>query len=132
MLPGTLGAIKQSFLPAGGLVAEQQSSAGEAAAAGSPTSARRCASGSTQPLVGQGSARGSSTQNAGGPQANILDDQWLGTLLETGIVGFFGWLWFFVRVVRRFGAEAKKRRLRARLAARVDRCRAWPHTQSGC
>jgi polysaccharide biosynthesis protein PslJ len=44
----------------------------------------------------------------GGVESNILDNQWLGTLLGTGIVGFFGWLWLFVRAVRRFGAEAKR------------------------
>jgi O-antigen ligase len=45
---------------------------------------------------------GSATSN------NILDDQWLGTLLETGALGFVGWLWFFACAVRRFGAEAKR------------------------
>ena len=41
-------------------------------------------------------------------RANILDNQWLGTLLELGVIGFFGWLWFFARVVRRLGKEAKE------------------------
>ena len=27
----------------------------------------------------------------------ILDDQWLKTLVETGIIGVFGWLWLFFR-----------------------------------
>ena len=38
-----------------------------------------------------------------GPNANarLLDDQWLGTLLETGYFGFLGWVWLFVRSVRR-------------------------------
>ena len=40
------------------------------------------------------------------PSVSILDNQWLGTLLETGAVGFFAWFWFFVRVERRFGADA--------------------------
>ncbi len=43
-----------------------------------------------------------------GPRANILDNEWLGTLLEIGALGFFGWLWFFARVVRRLGKEAKE------------------------
>jgi O-antigen ligase len=37
-----------------------------------------------------------------------LDDQWLGTLLETGALGFAGWAWFVFRAVRRFGAEAER------------------------
>ena len=35
----------------------------------------------------------------------IYDVQWL---LEIGALGFFGWLWFFARVVRRLGKEAKE------------------------
>ena len=45
------------------------------------------------------------------PDDTILDDQWLTTLLETGAIGFAGWLWFFVRAVRKFGAEAKRDQL---------------------
>ena len=40
------------------------------------------------------------------PNACILDDQWLATLLETGIVGAVGWLWFFARFIRRLGGAA--------------------------
>ena len=40
--------------------------------------------------------------------AAILDDQWLGTLLETGIVGFFAWLWIFCRCVRRLSGAARE------------------------
>ena len=54
VLPGTLGAIKQSFLPPGGLVAEQQSKPGEAAAGGSQISARRLEQWSEKPLFGAG------------------------------------------------------------------------------
>ena len=61
-----------------------------------------------KPLLGQGFGTRVVDPNVRGPRANILDNQWLGTLLETGVVGFFGWLWFFVRVVRRLGREAKK------------------------
>jgi O-antigen ligase len=39
--------------------------------------------------------------------SQILDDQWLKTLLETGIVGALAWLWLYVRFIRRAGAEAK-------------------------
>ena len=43
------------------------------------------------------------------PNVRILDNQWLGTLLETGAVGFFGWAWLFTRALRRFGAGGKAR-----------------------
>jgi O-antigen ligase len=39
--------------------------------------------------------------------APILDDQWLGVLLETGLVGFGAMLWLFFRVIRRAGSAAK-------------------------
>jgi O-antigen ligase len=42
--------------------------------------------------------------------ADILDDQLLGTLLETGIVGFAAWIWLFVHVVRKLGRAAKEDR----------------------
>lgn len=42
--------------------------------------------------------------------AQILDDQWLGVLLSTGLVGFAAWLWFFTRVIRRLAARAKLER----------------------
>jgi hypothetical protein len=42
--------------------------------------------------------------------AEILDDQWLSTLLETGVLGLIGWLWLFLRAIRRLGARAKLER----------------------
>jgi O-antigen ligase len=108
VLPGTLGAIKQSFLPAGGLVAEQQSQPGESGSGRIADLGPALQEWKRQPLLGQGYGTRVVDLNIQGPKANILDNQWLGTLLETGIIGFFGWLWFFVRVVRRFGKEAKR------------------------
>jgi polysaccharide biosynthesis protein PslJ len=108
VLPGTLGAIKQSFLPAGGLIAEQRAQPGESGSGRIADLGPALKEWRRQPLLGQGFGTRVVDLNLSGPKANILDNQWLGTLLETGIVGFFGWLWFFARVVRRFGKEAKK------------------------
>jgi hypothetical protein len=36
-----------------------------------------------------------------------LDDQWFGTLLETGFLGILGWIWLYARIIRRLGARAK-------------------------
>jgi hypothetical protein len=108
-LPGTLGAIKQSFLPAGGLIAEQQSHPGQSGSGRLADLGPGLQEWKRQPLLGEGYAtRVVDPSIPGYSQANILDDQWLGTLLETGVIGFFGWLWFFGRVLRRFGAEAKR------------------------
>jgi O-antigen ligase len=107
-LPGTLGALKQTFLPAGGLVAEQHASAnssGSGRLADLGPALRRW---SAQPVLGQGYGTQVVNLDARGIDANIFDDQWLGMLLSTGLVGFCGWLWLFVRAVRRFGREAKR------------------------
>ena len=45
-----------------------------------------------------------------GPKKNahILDDQWLQTLLETGVLGVFAWAWLIVRSSRRSFAAARR------------------------
>jgi hypothetical protein len=105
-LPGTLGTFRASFFPEGGLISEQRSSAG------SCTSAGRIADlgpsldeASRKPLLGYGYG----TRLVSGPKQNacILDDQWLGTLLETGALGFLGWLWLYLSFLRQSGREAK-------------------------
>jgi O-antigen ligase len=108
VLPGTLGAVKQSFMPAGGLVSEQHASANTAGSGRLADLGPGLDLWQRQPLLGQGYGTQVVNMNAGGVESNILDDQWLGTLIGTGVVGFFGWLWFFVRAIRRFGAEAKR------------------------
>jgi O-antigen ligase len=42
------------------------------------------------------------------PLENILDDQWLTSLLETGVLGVGAWVLLFVRVIRRLGRAAKR------------------------
>jgi len=104
VLPGTIGALKHSFLPTGGLVAEQQSAAGQSGSGRLADLGPGLHEWSRKPLLGEGFGTRVIEEGNG----NVLDDQWLGTLLETGVIGFFGWLWFFARVVRRLGAEAKR------------------------
>jgi O-antigen ligase len=110
VLPGTLGAIKQSFLPAGGLVAEQQSMPGASGSGRLADIGPALQEWKQAPLfrVGFGTRIVDGSGGGRGPTANVLANQWLGTLLETGIIGLFAWLWFFARVVRRFGKEAKE------------------------
>jgi O-antigen ligase len=107
-LPGTLGAIKQSFLPAGGLIAEQHSLPGESGSGRLADVGPGLTQWKRQPLAGQGFATRVPDGRVDDSGANVLDNQWLGVLLETGAIGFFGWLWFFARVLRRFGAEARR------------------------
>jgi O-antigen ligase len=106
VIPGTLGTFKQSFLPEGGLIAEQRSnpgSRGQGRIADLGPSLREFAG---KPLVGQGYS--TRVVNSAGVSDQILDDQWLGILLETGLVGLIGWLWLVGRSVRRLARAAKE------------------------
>ena len=97
--PAHSGAIKNSFCPAGGLIAEQRGSAESSR----QRPARRTRPGAGSCGAGAGLRSGIRDKvvdlDAAGTKANIFDDQWLGTLLATGILGFFGWLWLFKRTV---------------------------------
>ena len=108
LLPGTLGAIKQSFLPPGGLVAEQQSGVGGTGSGRLADLGPALDVWTHEPLIGQGYATAPIIFPDAALETNILDNQWLTTLLSTGLIGFVGWLWFFTRAVRRFGAEARR------------------------
>jgi O-antigen ligase len=59
------------------------------------------------PVFGQG--YGTRITESGLRQnAHVLDDEWLATTAETGLLGAFAWVWLFVRFVRRAGREAKR------------------------
>jgi hypothetical protein len=104
--PGTLGSLRYSFQPAGGLVAQQSNTTGDCDSDGrvadlEPTLAEVA----KKPLLGYGFG----TRVTTGPEKNgcILDNQWLGTLVDVGVVGFVAWLWFFLAVIRRLGGLAR-------------------------
>lgn len=109
-LPGAIGSLRASFFPKGGLVQDQRGyrDTGRIGDIG-PTFKEI----SNEPLFG----RGFGTRILSGrfinnqlvfPNARILDDQWLATLLETGLVGAFAWIWIFARTIRRIGRAAKQ------------------------
>jgi hypothetical protein len=104
-LPGVLGSLRSSFFPHGGLIAQQTahpgwSGSGRLADVG-PTLKELA----KDPLVGQGF---STRQPVKHPETQILDDQWLKTLVETGIIGVFGWLWLFFRSIRRLARQSRE------------------------
>ena len=106
VMPGTLGTIKMMFNPK--FVIQEQSydqgaTAGRIADIG-PALDRW----SRQPLFGSGFGTTIADPNANkDSDQQILDDQWLGTLLQTGAVGVIALLWLFVRAVRRLNRRAK-------------------------
>ena len=109
--PGTLGSLRAAFFPKGGLIAQQSNvvagnelrSNGRLADIG--PSLHELA---PNPIFGEGYGTRIVGFDEKYNNAAILDDQWLGTLLETGIVGFFAWLWIFCRCVRRLSREARE------------------------
>jgi polysaccharide biosynthesis protein PslJ len=107
-LPGTLGTLKESFSPHGGLVAQQSGAKGTSGQGRLADVGPALGQLHGNPLLGEGFA----TRVVGAPgfDGQILDDQWLGTLVETGVLGVFAWLWLFVRSVRRLVREAQEDR----------------------
>jgi hypothetical protein len=106
-VPGTLGTLRGSFFPQGGLLASQrvhpdsQSSSGRLADIGPSLDEL-----APKPLFGLGLG----TRITTGLKANdrLLDDQWLGTTLDIGIAGLVGWIWLILRFVRRMGGAARR------------------------
>jgi hypothetical protein len=105
-LPGAIGTLSQSFFPKGGLIAQQEADAGGRGSGRIADIGPSMSQFERQPLLGQGF--GTRVTDEGIANAAILDDQWLGTLLETGIAGVASWVWLYVRFVRRLGRAAKE------------------------
>ena len=104
-LPGTLGTLKQSFFPKGGLIQQQQGSFGQGRFGPKrldPTFAQI----HSAPLFGVGYGT-RVTGHGPGVNAQTLDDQWLDTALDTGFVGIAAWIWLLVRLIRRLSREAR-------------------------
>ena len=106
-LPGVLGTLKDSFFPAGGLVAQQQHGVG---------SGRLATMGPVlhneffpRPFFGEGFGTRITTSDGGvAKNAPILDDEWLGVLAETGLAGALAFVWVFFRFLKSAGRVAKQ------------------------
>jgi O-Antigen ligase len=106
--PGALGTIRQSFFPKGGLVAQQQNASvgsGRLSTLGPALHSEFV----PNPLLGEGYGTRVTVPDdvVPVPNAPILDDEWLGILLETGILGAGALAWMFIRFVRRLAPDAK-------------------------
>jgi O-antigen ligase len=104
--------VKNAFLPESGpgLLAEQSALAADPTLISGRANFRpRLKEGMRRPLLGQG--LGTRQTGADNPLRNspILDNQWLGTFLDVGLLGIAGWLWLIVRVARRLGHVARTR-----------------------
>jgi hypothetical protein len=100
-IPGTIGTTVSAFFPSGGLVAQQQD-AGAGHARLSTVSPVLHGEVAPDPILGEGFGTRITVPTPTTPVANapITDDQWLGSLAETGIAGVFVLGWLFVRFFR--------------------------------
>jgi polysaccharide biosynthesis protein PslJ len=112
--PGALGGVVEEFFPKGGIVHQQEET--EVGPHGEVEYSSRLSRITPElheyllhdPLLGQGyGTRVVGFHNAAEDNSIILDDQWLDTLLETGLLGVLAWLWLFGRTIRRLGVRAK-------------------------
>lgn len=107
-LPGALGTFSATLFPKGGIVAQQTDQ--------SVGSGRLATSGPVlrgefrpDPVFGDGFGTRivQADQYVKVANAPILDDQALGVLVETGLLGAFAVSWLFVRFVRRLAKDAR-------------------------
>jgi hypothetical protein len=108
VVPGALGATKLAFSPPGGLIAEHSNDeyergSGRLADVGPSFDLFR-----EKPVLGYGYG----TLQTSGPDTNarILDNQWLSSLLNVGLVGVLSLVWLFTRFVRDVGRRARQER----------------------
>ena len=114
--PGAIGSVIEGFFPKGGVVKQQSETF--IGPGGKVEYANRLSRVGPElhefslhnPLVGIGYGTRVVGKASVADNAIILDDQWLDTLLETGLLGVLGWLWLFLLVIRRLGTRAKLER----------------------
>lgn len=114
--PGAIGTVIQGFFPKGGIVKQQEETfigpggKVEYASRLSRIGPELNEFSKHNPILGIGYGTRVVGYLTKGDNSIILDDQWLDTLLETGVLGVLGWLCLFVLVVRRLSKRAKLER----------------------
>jgi hypothetical protein len=96
LMPGMLGGIYKNFFPKEGLIAQQDGTVGSSRVASFGPAMEEV---ELRPLLGGG--YGSRIPLGPGQNSFIVDDQWLSTAMEIGLLGVFAWAWLFVRFIRR-------------------------------
>jgi hypothetical protein len=106
-LPGAIGGIQAAFFPSQGLVADQTQFGGRVSGERVGPEIERI---KANPAFGAGYGTRITESVEFRQNARVLDNEWLGTASETGLVGAGAWLWFFARFIRRAGRESKSDR----------------------
>jgi polysaccharide biosynthesis protein PslJ len=110
--PGSIASVKEAFFPSEGpgLIAEQSElTADPTLISGRANFKPRLVEGMRRPLLGQGLGTRQTGFNNPLRNAPVLDNQWLGTFLDIGLLGVVGWVWLIARSVRRLGRIGRTR-----------------------
>jgi O-antigen ligase len=107
VMPGTLGTMKSMLNPSY-VIKEQSFDNGGGGTGRVADLGPALATWSNQPFLGSGFATKIADPNAkAGSDQQILDNQWLGSLLEIGALGVLSLLWLFGRTIRRLARRAR-------------------------
>jgi polysaccharide biosynthesis protein PslJ len=107
VMPGTLQSFKFILNPSYA-IQEQSKSQGTGAGRVADLGPSLSEWAHGNPFVGQGFGTRVTTQDGVEGGAQILDDQWLTTLLENGAVGVIALMWLFCRAIRRLSRRARE------------------------
>jgi len=106
LVPSTLGTLKASFFPQGGLIAQQSTTPGGDASNRIADLGPSLAEAGKTPFFGQGWGSRVPEHLPETASNRFLDNQWLGIVLELGWFGVLAWIWFFGRNVRLLAGAA--------------------------
>ena len=106
VMPGTLASFKFILNPAY-MIQEQSTEMGTGSGRIADVGPALQEWGAGNPFFGQGFGTRVTSQDGVEGGAQILDNQWLGTLLEIGAVGFIALMWMFFRAIRRLARRAR-------------------------
>jgi O-Antigen ligase len=106
LTPGAVGSLRASFFPPGGLIAEQSQHAGWGGSGRVADLKPAFKEWRERPLLGQG--YGTRSTDRKDRKDQILDDQWLKTLLENGAVGIGAWVLLYLTFFQRLGRAARR------------------------
>ncbi len=104
-LPGTIGTFRDAFFPKGGIIAQQSALApgSDPLLAGGRVRQLKpmLAEASRKPVFGYGFGTRITGFNTPHRNAPILDNQWLGNVIDVGFLGLAAWIWLLVSAGRR-------------------------------
>jgi hypothetical protein len=116
--PKTITSMADTFFPSSGLLAQQQARASDPTLnSGRANLVPRIEEGMRRPILGQGVGTRQTGSDNPLRNAPILDNQWLGTFLDVGLLGIGAWCWLLVRIIRRLGRIAQSEEGEGLLAA---------------